>query len=271
MCAMERLNGLPQQSKGRFGPAEVTAVSRLTPHMLRVTLKSEIARAYPSNAAGGHFKLVAPLPGQSAEAFAEEACGPNIRAATRTYTIRRARPEASEFDVDIVVHGDLGRVGPWAQRAALGDVVVVSSCGSPKLITEGVTRVLAACDLTGWPALAAGLETLGPDVRVEAYVETPGDADRQPVAAPPGSKFHWIVKPDPNAPADALVDAIKAAPRPGPSDSVFVAGEFTAVAALRQYFQGDLHVDRKRRYISSYWKVGVDEQAHKVAKAQVQD
>ncbi|MEM1379602.1 MAG: siderophore-interacting protein [Pseudomonadota bacterium] len=251
----------------RFGPAEVKAAEKITPHMVRVTLQSEVAREFSPDCAGAHLKLVVPAKDQNPSAFEAFVEAGQYRPEMRTYTIRHARPDQGEIDIDIVTHGDLGRVGPWAQRTKAGDALVISRCGSPKLITSGAKRILAAADMTGFPALAAGLETLGDNVAIDAFVEILSDHDKQPIKLPSGQSVHWIVKTDPYAPSTDLIDAIKGAATPDASTSVFVAGEFTAVAELRHYFQNELKVDKTMRYISSYWKAGLDENGHKQAKA----
>lgn len=254
-------------SGGRFGPAEVTDVKQLTPHMIRVTLMSELIGAFSPDAAGGHFKLVVPDQHESEAAFETLISGGNFKSEMRTYTIRHVRPYLNEIDVDIVTHGDLGRVGPWAQRTQPGDGIIISRCGSPKLITEGMTRILAAADMTGFPALAAGLETLGPGVQVEAFVEILSEADRQPVQLANGIDINWIVKSDPYAPSSDLIHAMRSAAPPDDKTSVFIAAEFTTAGDLRPYFRNDIGVPKDRLYVSSYWKAGLDEPAHKVAKA----
>ncbi|MEM9495391.1 MAG: siderophore-interacting protein [Pseudomonadota bacterium] len=252
---------------GRFGPAEVRSVANVTPHMVRVTLASDLIKDFAPDCAGGHLKLVVPARDEASSDFEAMIEAGDFKSIMRTYTIRHARPEQGEIDVDIVTHGDLGRVGPWAQATAAGDAIVISRCGSPKLITENVTRVLAGADMTGFPALAAGLETLPDGVQVDAFVEILSDDDRQPVRLPAGASINWIVKPDPDAPGTELIEAMRSAAKPDERTSVFVAGEFTSVADLRAYFQKELKVDKARRYISSYWKAGLDEPAHKVEKA----
>ncbi|MEL7453332.1 MAG: siderophore-interacting protein, partial [Pseudomonadota bacterium] len=219
--------------------------------------------------AGAHFKLVVPSDGQSSQSFAELISAGDFKQRMRTYTVRAARPAIGEIDVDIVTHGDLGYVGPWAQRALEGDVIVVSRCGTPKLITGGINRIIAAADMTGFPALAAGLETLEEKIDVEAFVEIATPGDRQPFETVEGVKINWIVKPDCHAPGTEIIEAIKNLPPPDEQTSVFVAGEFSTVGQLRQYFKTELGVDKSRSYISSYWKAGLDEPAHKIAKAAV--
>ena len=254
-------------SGSRFGPAEIRAVDPITPHMIRVTLVSDLIKGFAADCAGGHLKLVVPMREQSPDAFEELIESGDFKSAMRTYTIRHARPEIGEIDVDIAVHGEHGRVGPWARRTRAGDIIVISNCGAPKLITDGATRILAAADMTGFPALAAGLETLEAGVRIDATVEIPSLEDRQPVHLPDGASIRWIVKADPHAPATELIAAMRSAPVPDPDTSVFVAGEFTMAADLRAYFQKELQVDKTRLYISSYWKAGLDELAHKRVKA----
>mgnify|MGYP001803241578 CR=1 FL=1 len=254
-------------SGGRFGPAEVTNIRNLTPHMIRVTLKSDLIKNFSPDVAGAHFKLIVPGKDASHDDFERMIESGDFKSKMRTYTIRHVRPHLSEVDVDIVTHGDLGRVGPWAQRAEIGDELVISQCGSPKLITEGMTRVFAASDMTGYPALAAGLEALDEGVEVDVCVEILSDDDRQPVKLPKGASISWIVKSDPYALSTELIEAVRSAKARDEKTSVFVAGEFTMVADLRGYFKREIRVPRQRLYLSSYWKAGLDEPAHKMAKA----
>lgn len=254
-------------SGGRFGPAKVTNVQNLTPHMIRVTLKSDLIKDFSPEVAGAHFKLIVPGKGETHDDFERMIEAGDFKSTMRTYTIRYVCPHVSEVDVDIVTHGDLGRVGPWAQTTEIGDDLVISQCGAPKLITEGMTRVLAAADMTGFPALAAGLETLNENVDIDVFVEILSDDDRQPVELPKGASINWIVKPDPYAPSTGLIEAARSAQAPDEKTSVFVAGEFTMVADLRGYFKREIRVPRQRLYLSSYWKAGLDEPAHIVAKA----
>lgn len=246
----------------RFAPARVEAVKPLTPHMIRITLKSELIRGFSDTVAGAHFKLVVPTKDQSAEDFINYVAQQNYKSEMRTYTIRNVRPAIGELDVDIVVHGDLGRVGPWAQRTRPGDGIVISICGAPKLITESATRIVAAADLTGFPALAAGLETLDAGIDVSVYVEIPSDGDRQPLNVPDGVDVNWIVKTDPKAPADEMLQAIRGLPEPDQTTSIFVAGEFSMVADLRRYFLRELKTEKSMAYISSYWRAGLIEPDH---------
>ena len=48
--------------------------------------------------------------------------------------------------------------------------------------------------------------------------------------------------------------------------AVWVAGEFSASRALRQYFRHDRAVDKSFKYVSCYWKVGETDEGMKAAK-----
>lgn len=250
-----------------YAPAEVQSAERLTPNMVRVTLKSNIVEGFSPDCIGGHFKLIVPERDETAKEFEALFEERKFKSEMRTYTVRYVRPEAKEIDVDIVVHGDVGRVGAWAQKAGAGDVVVISSAGDPKLITNNVTRIIAAADMTAFPALATGLEGLASDVQVDSFVEILSGDDKQTGSWANDLNIEWIVKPNPYEPSEQLIAAIKELEAPDDSTSVFVAGEYSMVASLRSYFRNDLGFDKKRCYISSYWKAGLDEPAHKVAKA----
>lgn len=254
-------------SGGRFAPATVRSITRLSPHMLRIRLHSDMIAGFPKHCAGAHFKMVVPNREQTPQAFAKFVAQGGFKHAMRTYTVRSVQSDAATLDVDIVTHGDVGRVGAWAQRAKPGDDIVISRCGAPKLVVSGMSRIVAATDLTGFPALAAGLETLAPNVHGDAFIEIPHLDDVQPLETDADIRLHWIVKPDPFAPSDGLIDAIKRLDAPDHTTSVFIAAEFSTVAVLRNYFNTVLKVTKAQSYISSYWKAGLNELEHKVVKA----
>lgn len=252
----------------RLGSAEVKAVRFITPHMVRVTLTGALIAEFSSDTASGYCKLLVPETGQSFEDFEAFVNAGDFKKELRTYTLRYVRPADRELDIDIVTHGDLGRVGTWAQRTQPGDVIVMSRPGALKFdLDHTVKRVLAAADMTSFPALAAKLEALSHSVEIEAYVETLSDEDRQPVDLPDGTSINWIVKSDPSAPSTALIAAMKSAAKPDANTAVFAAGEFALAGEMRQYFAKDLKHDKARTYISSYWKHGLVEPEHKIAKA----
>ncbi len=50
--------------------------------------------------------------------------------------------------------------------------------------------------------------------------------------------------------------------------SVWAACEFSSMKVLRRFFKEEKVVDKSMLYISSYWKLGKNEDEHKIIKQQ---
>ncbi|WP_348763604.1 siderophore-interacting protein, partial [Hyphomonas atlantica] len=120
-------------SSSNFAEAIVLSTVQLTPHMYRLTFRSEFAADFTLGAPGQYLKVLAPAPGEAGP----PAFDPNTyKTQMRTYTLRHARPAEQEFDIDFVVHGDEGIAGPWAKQARSGDRILISRPGTLKFTVE---------------------------------------------------------------------------------------------------------------------------------------
>src|SRR5919107_3200606 len=114
-------------------PVQVARLQRLSPSFLRVTFTGPELDAFSSNGLDQRIKVMLPLPGRglidcpsAADWYGEwRALPPERQMPIRTYTVRALRPEAGEVDVDFVLHGATGPASAWAERAAVGDEVVL--------------------------------------------------------------------------------------------------------------------------------------------------
>ena len=100
----------------------------------------------------------------------------------RTYTVRAARAEIAEVDVDLVLHGDSGPASRWAATASVGDPLVLvgpnarhpgdtsALAWSPPTAAE---RLLIGADETGVPAVSVILAGLPESARGVAVLEVP--------------------------------------------------------------------------------------------------
>jgi len=255
------------QPQPRRGPvlATVVAAGRITPNMIRVTLSAREFADVPPDCAGGHCKLMLPDPGQSVEDFAGQLIdGP--KPVTRTYTVRYARPDAEEIDVDFVAHGDEGPASAWAARAQPGDVIGFAGPGAPKLTEFDADFYLFAADMSAIPVVAAGLEALPPDARGVAIFEITSPEDRQEITAPPGISQHWLIHDDPHKASRAQIQMVEAMQWPEGRVRTLIAGETGVVRSLRLFLRGDMGVDRRHVYASGYWRIGLAEDEHQKVK-----
>jgi NADPH-dependent ferric siderophore reductase len=212
----------------------------------------------------------------------------------RTYTVRAARPERAEVDLDVVLHGvGDGTAGPasrWAATAPLGAPALLLGpdrdgrgrlWGCEWAPPPGAALLLAA-DETAVPAVAAVLEGLPDDSAGIALLETPHPDDALPLAGPPAVRVRWLPRGD-GAPGTRLVPAVlEAVPLVGfgrrtggtevadPGDALWdvpdraegtgyawLAGEAGVVTGLRRALVRDLGVPRTSVAFMGYWRAGV--------------
>jgi len=244
----------------RPAPRELVVIAKreITPNMLRITLGGPELAGFPAGQAGGYVKLN--LPSASGKPL------------IRTYTVaeQRASDTGTEIDLDFALHGltGTGEAGPatgWAQAAQVGDTIAVGGPGPAKPLPEGQPFYLVAGDMTALPAIAVNLAALPADARGLVVIEVMSVSDCQPLAKPDGVEIRWVIVPQPGAEPDALAATLRAAEWPGELYA-WVACEFSAMQHLRAYLRDERGLGPDQLYISSYWKSGLTEDAHKVAK-----
>ena len=287
--------------------AEVARVRRLTPHFTRVTFTADDFEHFGVSRLDQRIKIVLPHPdGTFSDLGQDDGAGdwyerwralPTAeRNAFRTYTVRRIDPELRELDVDFVLHHDAGPAGAWADRAAVGQRLIVVGPDSRSPYSGGgldwhpgtARRVVLAGDETATPAILSILERLPEDFEVDAFIEIPTIPDVLPIACPSRFRVRWIPReerPHGLSLIEALTDwtsanlevlARAAAPRrqevadidvdrellwdsPEDGDGEFyawIAGEAATVKTLRRLLVTQHGVDRKRVAFMGYWRLG---------------
>lgn len=134
----------------------------------------------------------------------------------RTYTVRRIDPLRAELDLDFVLHHEPGPAGAWAERARIGDEVVIvgPDARSPHSHIGldwhpgPARRLLLAGDETAAPAIGAILESLrGRPVLADAFIEVPTDEDTLPITNADHLRVRWLPRGAREHGA-ALIDAV---------------------------------------------------------------
>jgi NADPH-dependent ferric siderophore reductase len=235
---------------------EVRASTRITRNMLRITLGGAGLADFPANSAGGYIKL---------RLFPD---GPGTPVVVRTYTVRHQR--ASEIDVDFALHADAsGSHGPatdWALSVWPGDTIEIGGPGPAKPLPAGQDFYLLGGDMTALPAISVNLEALAADARGHVVFEIQHAEDAQDLTVPAGVTVEWLVNRDPGSQPELLAERLRAAMSKNASVYAWVASEFGAMRAARAYLREECGLTPQQLYISSYWKRGLTEEAHKVAK-----
>lgn len=230
---------------------EVLDSTRLTPHMVRVTLGGAALEDFPEQQESAYVKLLYPQEGSD-------------HPLTRTYTIARQRP--GEIDLDFVLHEDSGPASAWAASTRPGDRIQVGGPGPRKLINPDGDWFLIAGDMTALPAIRVNLASLPADARGHAVLEVLDEGDITQLPHPEGVSLHWVVNPEPGGDDSALVRTVRDLPWDEGEPAIWAACEFGSMRALRRYFRQERGVDRMKMYVSSYWKQGQSEDEHKVIK-----
>lgn len=236
----------------RQQPRELTVINKtlVTPNMLRVTFGGENIHTIPEDQESGYVKLIFPREDQ--------------KSLFRTYTIRYQRD--NEIDIDFVLHEDGGPASTWAKNAQPNDTILVGGPGPKKLIEESADWQILVGDMTALPAMSVNLEKLPLDAKGYAIIEVISEDDIQALQHPSGIELKWVVNPHPGENSSFLVDQITSLPWPKGSVSVWAACEFASMRALRSFFKNDTNVEKENLYISSYWKLGSNEDQHKEVK-----
>lgn len=251
-----------------YALCRVVGVEPLTPRMRRITLASDDLLGARPVAPDQQVKIFLARDGGVPEIPAAPEDGSGVagwyvrylavpeerRPWMRSYTVRALDPDAGRMVVDFVLHGDGepggGHAGPasrWAARAAIGDVVgvlgpAVAGYRSP----DGEPVRLLVGDETALPAIAAILEQLPPGTRAVAVVEVDGPAEEQEL---PGADVHWVHRG-----GGSLPDAVRAVELPEGPVFAWVAGEASAVRAVRRHLVGERGLDRRRVAFTGYWR-----------------
>jgi NADPH-dependent ferric siderophore reductase len=252
---------------------QVTAVRRLSPAFVRVTFTGpDLGECAPSGF-DQRIKLLFPLPEHGLtpcptgpdwygewRALPEERRNP-----MRTYTVRAARPAARELDVDLVLHGATGPASAWAERAAVGDEVVLvgpnARFDGPRggvewQLPADPSCLLLAGDETAVPAICAITESLPAGTRARVLLEVPTDDDALPLAAPTGTEITWLPRTPGTPHGSPLTAAVRAVDGLGSQPYVWLAGEAGTVTALRRHLVREAGVDRAAVTFLGYWRRG---------------
>ena len=236
-------------------PRQLTVLrrDRITPSLQRVTLGGPGLAGFPADQEGGYLKL-----------FLGEA--ENGKPIIRTYTIRHQRD--GELDIDFALHGGeaAGPATKWSLTAEPGSRITVGGPGAAKPLASGHDFYLIAGDMTALPAISVNLAALPPGARGVAAIEIQNEADKLELDKPDGVEIRWLVNREPGSQPDLLVDALRNVDLPEGQLAAWAACEFSSMRNLRAFLRDDLGLRGESLYISSYWKAGLIEDEHKLAK-----
>lgn len=237
----------------------VTARQQLSKNMLRLTLQGDDLSGFPDDAEGAYFKLIFP---------SSDADKPIMR----TYTVAKFRRAACEMDVDFMLHSSAdgvvdGVAAPWAMQAEIGAKMAIFGPGPATFINTQADWFLLAADMTALPALTANLALLPADALGHLVLEVLSEDDQLELPVPKAMQVHWVINPHAGSDASPLAQAIQQLSWFDGQVAAWAACEFKTMKKIRQYLKVDRAIEKSHLYVSSYWKLGLKEEEHKVAKS----
>jgi NADPH-dependent ferric siderophore reductase len=202
--------------------------------MRRVTVRADSMRG------------VAIRPAQDVELLLREENGRRVK---RRYTIRQARPDHGEFDLDVVLHG-AGPGARWGASAVVDDEVEFQGPRGKLELRPAAAHLLVG-DESALPAFAAICAALPGDEPATAILEVTDGTDELPVGAPPT----WVHRgTQPPGGAELLLAALAQHPL-APHGRAYLLGETRAMVALRAHLE-ERGVEHEAIFVKGYWNRG---------------
>lgn len=231
--------------------------------MVRITLSSQELNGFHSAGPEDHIKVFFPNP-ETNELTAPVNTADSIRRPeggmiiSRDFTplTWRAGKDATELDIDFLLHGDDGPASAWAARAEPGSQLAVAGPRGSRLVPEGMSRLIVVADETALPSTSRWLELTPEDVSITALFDVADESieDYFEPAQAKRASFEWLYRRDGFG---QLEEALRSL---GPIDEqtfVFLAGEATTLIPLRRYLRRGLELPAEQISVSGYWKRGI--------------
>lgn len=280
----------------RFFDVEVSAVTRLSPTFVRLTVTGHDLDRFVDLGYDARVKLVLPSPSGRYSSLPRGAdwfhrwrlLAASDRPRLRTYTTRAVRPDQREVDIDLALHGDTGVAARWVQSASRRDRVIVLGPdvesagphgGVEFVLPESGEALVLAGDETAVPAITNILNQLPNTAHGTALLEVPDPADWHDVAAPAGMVVVWLARKD-RPHGELLLSALRrnSTADPLPADHrggslpqrgksrrsgeqgntrAWLAGEAALVREMRHHLAHECGIPRDQVTFMAYWKRGV--------------
>jgi len=248
----------PARSERGRTPRLVTveAVERLSAGIIRIVFGGDSLATFTAGEFTDHYVKVhfAPPGAPYAPPFdpvaVRDGLPRELWPRTRTYTVRDWDAQTQRLTIDFVVHGDEGIAGPWAAKAAVGDLLQLTGPGGAYAPDPGLSCHVFIGDESALPAIAASLERIGPGRVARVVAQVPGPAHELALLCPGELSVQWLHGEDP----ESVLDAVRALDFPAGAAQVFLHGEATLVRMLRRHVLAERGVPRERLSASGYWK-----------------
>ncbi|MCW2613485.1 MAG: siderophore interacting protein [Frankiales bacterium] len=249
----------------------VLRVERLTPSMVRVVLGDPGLEGFsPGDWTDGYVNAqFLPAGADYDVPFDDEhvrTLPREQRPAARRYTVRRWDQARRELVLDVVVHGDEGVAGRWAQTAAPGDRLQLRGPSGGYAPDPAADWHLLVGDESALPAIAVAAERVPAGAVVRVVLEVDGPDAELPLACPGQLEVTWVHRRGDGA--GQLLAAVASLVRPPGRVHAFVHGEAVATREVRALLLGEWAVPREDLSVSPYWRRTFTDERWREVKAQ---
>ncbi|MBV0895909.1 siderophore-interacting protein [Microbacterium sp. NC79] len=229
---------------------QVTAVQRIAPDMVRLTVGGADLAGFMSNGAADHIKLFLPNPETGVITTPKD--GNPAAVISRDFTpLIRETANGTELDLDFYTHVNPGPAASFALNATPGSALVIGGPRGSRSFPAGVERLIVVADETAMPSASRWVADApaGAEVFVIATVSGDGAWVQNYV----GDRATVIVT------ANAAEPAIAALTEIGITDTtfVFVAGNAANLITVRRHLRRALALPAAQVAVSGYWRTGV--------------
>lgn len=262
MSTMDQTNR-PQFRFPQPRVVEVLRVTKLVPHMVRLTFGGEQLEGFATKGVAEHIRIYLPdaqsgelvLPVLRPDGFAFPV--DRDRPVSRAYTPRRWDPRNQELDVDVVIHGD-GPGSVWASNVKAGDTAVISGQpGGAYLPETHVDWYVIGGDEAALPAIGTLTEALPPSMQSYVFIEVLNKQEEQELTSPSQMQVTWLYRNTMNSsPGRKLAEAMQAVKLPTGDGRIWVSCEAGVMRDIRKHFLDSLGIDRSMLRTQGYWKAG---------------
>lgn len=251
-----RLRERARQNRPFTVAVRVDAIERISAGFVRVTVSGEELSAYDERHPADAFKVFFPPEGTRRIDYPRR--GPDglpywpdgtTQPVLRAFTVRSYDAGRRELRFDIADHAT-GHAMSWLRSEPAGTVVALSGMRRDFALGTGASRYVFAGDGSALPAIAACVEALPPDVRIDVHLPELDVSDRALLPRHDGLTAHWE--------PDGLLTGIARQPAPEQGTQVWVAGEAGVVREIRRHVLEQWRVSRDDLHATAYWKARHD-------------
>ena len=248
----------PQKPRKQRPPpkeAFIDGIEHVTPGVIRISCSGPELAAFTEPKPGGHIKLFFPPEGvvwPSKDPAAAEIPRPP----SRTYTPRRFDPAQNRLEIEFVRHGE-GLASSWAERARIGERVLIGGPGGGYPVPEDISRIVIIADESAMPGAGMVLEALPQGCEAQVICEIADKAEERALSPRVACAPLWLHRTDKTVPPGALLeDAVRNMAKPSGEAYFWVACEAAAMRRIRDLLITQHGVDRARLHVRGYWKYG---------------